>query len=63
MLDVAGKVAALNVAASVRGQGHLAIEGSLGRGAACGELVIGVHQTDMDALLDRLAARGDRTGR
>ena len=63
VLDVAGEVAALGVAAPVRGQGHLAIERGLGRGDACGDLAIGVHQTDMDALLDGLAARSDRAGR
>jgi hypothetical protein len=63
VLDVAGKVAALGVAACVRGQGHLAIERRLGRGNACSDLAIGVHQTDMDAVLDGLAARSDGGGR
>jgi hypothetical protein len=63
MLDVAGEIMALRIAAPVRGQRHLAIEGGLGRGDACGELTIGMHETDMDALLDGLTARSDSAGR
>jgi hypothetical protein len=48
VLDIAAQVAPLGVASPVRGQGHLAIERLLSRGDACGELALGVHETDMD---------------
>jgi hypothetical protein len=63
MLDVTGEIGALGVAAPVRGQGHLAIERGLGRGDECRDLALGVRETDMDALLYGLAARGDRASR
>jgi hypothetical protein len=43
VLDIAAKVAALGVTAPVWSQRHLAIEGGLGRGDACGELALGVR--------------------
>jgi hypothetical protein len=63
MLDVPGEVSALGVTTPVWGQGHLTIERDLSGGDAYGELVIGVHETDMDALLDGLTARSDSAGR
>jgi hypothetical protein len=63
MLHVAGEIAVLGIAALVRGQGHLPIERGLGRGNTCSDLTLGMHQTEMDAVLDGLAARSDRAGR
>jgi hypothetical protein len=63
VLNIAAEVDALSVTAPVRGQGHLVIKRGVGRGDTCGDLAIGVHETDMDTLLDGLAAGGDRAGR
>jgi hypothetical protein len=61
--DVAGQVGALGIPSPVRGQGHLPIERRLGLADACRDLALGALETDMDAVLDRLAASGDRAGR